>query len=66
LGTKQHGLPEIKFGDMVADKDIIELARKEAFELVEKDSGLKEERNRDLRELILERYKGKAELINVG
>jgi ATP-dependent DNA helicase RecG len=66
LGTRQHGLPEIRFGDIVTDRDILELARHEAFELADKDSGLKDERNKSLREVILERYKGKMELFEVG
>ncbi len=66
LGTRQHGLPEIKYGNMIADKDILELARREAFELVEKDSGLTDERNRNLREVILNRYKGKLGFFKVG
>ncbi len=66
LGTKQHGLPEIRFGNIIEDKAILELARKEAFELVDNDSGLKDERNRNLREAILERYKGKTEFLKVG
>ncbi|MBL7071350.1 MAG: ATP-dependent DNA helicase RecG [Candidatus Omnitrophica bacterium] len=66
LGTRQHGLPEIRFGDIVADKDILELARREAFELIEKDSNLSDERNRDLRDVIMERYKGKLEFLGVG
>lgn len=66
LGTKQHGLPEIRFGNIIEDKAMLELARKEAFELVDNDLGLKDERNRNLREAILERYKGKTEFLKVG
>jgi len=66
LGLKQHGLPEMRLGDISADRDILELARREAFELVEKDSGLKDEKNRNLREVILERYKGKMTFLRIG
>jgi len=66
LGTKQHGLPEIRFGDIIEDKAILELARKEAFELVDNDNELKDERHRNLHEVILERYKGKTEFLKVG
>ncbi len=66
LGTRQHGLPEIRFRDIVADKGILELARREAFELVERDSGLTDVRNRNLRGVILDRYKGKLGFFKVG
>ena len=66
LGTRQHGLPEIRFGGITADKDIVELARREALELAAEDSGLIDERHRDLREVITERYKGKVDFLKVG
>ncbi|MFH0840221.1 MAG: ATP-dependent DNA helicase RecG [Candidatus Omnitrophota bacterium] len=66
FGTRQHGLPEIRFGDLKEDKAILELARKEAFGLVAKDSGLRDERNRNLRDAVIERYKGKMQFLSVG
>ena len=66
LGTMQHGLSDIKFGDIKEDKAILELARKEAFRLVEKDCGLRDERHRNLREAVIERYKGKTGFLSVG
>lgn len=66
LGMRQHGLPEIRFGDIKEDKAILELARKEAFKLVAEDSGLRDERNRNLREAVIERYKGKMGFLSVG
>ncbi|MEK7867836.1 MAG: ATP-dependent DNA helicase RecG, partial [Candidatus Omnitrophota bacterium] len=37
FGTKQHGLPELKIANIIRDRDLLELAKKEAFELVQKD-----------------------------
>jgi len=37
FGIRQHGLPEIKVGNIVRDRDILEAAKAEAFELVKKD-----------------------------
>lgn len=37
FGTRQSGLPELKIGNIVRDRDILELAKKEAFEIVKKD-----------------------------
>jgi len=35
LGTRQSGLPDFKLADLVNDSEILELARKEAFEFIE-------------------------------
>lgn len=66
FGTRQHGLPEIKFGNILKDFSIMELARKEAFALVGRDPDFKEEHHRALKAALMERFKGKLDLINVG
>ena len=40
LGTRQSGLPEFRFANLVTDGPIIALAREEAFALIEHDPGL--------------------------
>ena len=37
LGEKQHGLPDIRVGDLESDQDLLFLARDDAFEIVKKD-----------------------------
>lgn len=66
FGTKQHGLPEIRFGNLAKDFGIMELARKEAFALIEKDPNLSEERHQPLKKSLYERFKGRLELVRVG
>jgi ATP-dependent DNA helicase RecG len=66
FGTRQHGLPEIRFGNLAKDFDIMEAARKEAFALVERDPNLKEEHHKGLKSVLGERFKGKLGLIRVG
>jgi len=67
FGTRQHGaLPEIRFGNILKDFGIMELARKEAFEIISKDPELAEEHYMPLRTALLERFKDKLDLINVA
>ncbi|MDP3803974.1 MAG: ATP-dependent DNA helicase RecG, partial [Candidatus Omnitrophota bacterium] len=66
FGTKQHGLPEIRFGNILKDFDIMERARIEAFSIVAKDPDLSEEHHRLLKEALAARFKGKLDLINVA
>ena len=66
FGTRQHGLPEIRFGNILKDFAIMEIARKEAFDLVAKDPFLKDARHQLLKRSMLARFKGKLDLINVA
>ncbi|MFH1848152.1 MAG: ATP-dependent DNA helicase RecG, partial [Candidatus Omnitrophota bacterium] len=66
FGTRQHGLPEIRFGNMIQDMEIMELARKEAFGVIAEDPDLSKFQNRLLRENLRDRFKGKMDLISVG
>src|SRR5690625_7842942 len=40
LGTKQSGLPEFRFGDIVDDRMLLEQAKNEAWDLIKKDPDL--------------------------
>jgi len=59
LGTRQSGLPELKFGNIVRDFAIMEEAREEAFNLVKEDPTLRDPRNAGIRQAIAERFGGK-------
>ena len=59
LGTRQSGLPELRIGNIAKDLTIMEGARKEAFDLVTDDPGLRDARNAGIRLSIEERFRGK-------
>ena len=63
LGTRQSGLPELKFGNIVKDFSIMEEAREEAFKLINEDPRLEDPRNRNIKKLVEERF-GKT--LNIG
>ncbi|MBT5419535.1 MAG: DNA helicase RecG, partial [Candidatus Cloacimonetes bacterium] len=66
FGTRQHGLPEFKIGDIINDYDIIKLAREDAFELVKEGNRSTDSKKQILLKRIMERFKGKLDLINTG
>ncbi|MFH1753063.1 MAG: ATP-dependent DNA helicase RecG [Candidatus Omnitrophota bacterium] len=66
FGTRQHGLPEIRFGNVVRDMEIMEIARKEAFSLIAEDPELKNYENRSLRAGLRKRFRDKIGLVKVG
>jgi ATP-dependent DNA helicase RecG len=59
LGTKQAGLPNFKFLDLSSDGEIITLARKEAFSIIEKDFQLRNSENVIVRKNYLKQFKEK-------
>jgi ATP-dependent DNA helicase RecG len=66
FGTRQHGLGEFRIGDLIADQDLLKLARKDAFALVSADAGLRGPEHALLRRAVLEKYGQTLELAEVG
>ncbi|MGB0715005.1 MAG: ATP-dependent DNA helicase RecG [Phycisphaerae bacterium] len=66
LGTRQHGMPRFKAGDVVSDVDLLQAARDDAAELLRSDEGLAKREHRSLREAVLHRYGRALGLIDVA
>lgn len=49
LGTKQSGLPDFRFADIIQDQDLLEVAKKQARELMEKDFLLSKKEHLELK-----------------
>ncbi len=62
FGTKQHGFPELKIADIVKDMDLLHKARKEAFQLVQKDPQLKLDTDLGTRHHFVRTYNEKFDL----
>lgn len=52
LGSRQHGLPDMKIADIFADRETLHLAGKEAEELIKRDPALHDPENAGLRDEI--------------
>jgi ATP-dependent DNA helicase RecG len=66
FGTRQHGLGELRLGDVVADAELLRAARKDAFALVAADAGLRQPEHAALRQAVLERYGQTLDLAEIG
>ncbi|MGA2193288.1 MAG: helicase-related protein, partial [Nitrospirota bacterium] len=66
LGTKQSGLPELSLGNIIRDEKILKAARKEVFDMVEKDPELSGPGVRALKAELLRKWESKLGLIAVG
>jgi len=56
LGTRQSGMPEFRYTDLVSDGDIITMARREAFAVIEADPHLRKPEHQKLRAAFLAEY----------
>jgi ATP-dependent DNA helicase RecG len=66
FGSKQHGLPDFRFFDPLRDEVILEPARREAREVVERDPELIRPEHRRYRDELVQRYGERARLYEVG
>jgi ATP-dependent DNA helicase RecG len=66
FGTRQHGLGELRFGDLIADREILQQARRDAFALVANDPGLVRAEHCLLRQVVVARYGRTLDLATVG
>ena len=66
FGTRQHGLPELRLGNLVEDYDLLQLAREEATQLIRKDPDLGRPEHQEIFRALMARYGKTMELIEVG
>ncbi|HGY55614.1 MAG TPA: ATP-dependent DNA helicase RecG [Caldithrix abyssi] len=66
FGTKQSGIPRFKLANPIADRDILETARQDAFELVQADPFLRSPENAPLTRYFKKHLKGRMELSKIG
>jgi ATP-dependent DNA helicase RecG len=66
FGTRQHGLGELRLGDVLRDADLLQTARRDAFALVAADAGLRDPDHALLRRAVLDRYGKTLELVEIG
>ncbi len=64
MGTRQSGLPDLRAANIIRDADLLEIARNEAFELVQRDPALTS--HPLLRDSLQRRWQGKLGLLSVG
>jgi ATP-dependent DNA helicase RecG len=66
FGTRQSGLPELQIANLITDKDLLSIARTEAFDLIERDPHLRLTEHLAVRDYLLARMKVALSLIDAG
>ncbi|MCP4650016.1 MAG: ATP-dependent DNA helicase RecG [PVC group bacterium] len=63
FGTRQHGLPELRIGNIITDIDVLTQARKEAFDYLEGNPSFSGVEGEVLKEELLDRFPHNKDLI---
>ena len=66
FGTRQHGLGDLRFGDLLRDRELLETARRDAIELVGDDARLLKPEHVLLRQAVIEKYGKTLDLASIG
>jgi ATP-dependent DNA helicase RecG len=66
LGTKQSGLPEFRYADIVEDRFLLEQAKSDAWAILKDDPKMKKEEHVNLKKLFSPYFKKRAEYYGIG
>ena len=66
LGTRQHGLPDLRIADLQQDRHWLFKARDDAFALIQNDRNLSLPQNEIIKKTIRKKFSGREELLRVG
>ncbi|MCK8818148.1 ATP-dependent DNA helicase RecG [Natroniella sulfidigena] len=66
FGTRQHGMPDLKVADILRDHKLLELAREDAFALVEQDQNLVQKKHQLLKQVLTEVFEYDFDLIDIS
>jgi ATP-dependent DNA helicase RecG len=66
FGTRQHGLPELRVGNLVQDFSLLEKARQDAFDLIRRDPKLEHPEHQAIVPRLRRMFGGKLSLIDAA
>ena len=66
MGTQQHGEWEFKIGNLLKDRDILEMTQEDSREVVSKDINLVQRENRNLRRCLIDLYQNQWHWIDLA
>lgn len=66
FSTRQHGLPDLKIANILEDYDLLVMARREAFKLIEDDPRLIRKEHLNIRKNLIDKFGSSIGLADVG
>ncbi len=66
FSTRQHGLPDLKIANIIDDYELLIMARKNAFEMAEKDPLMSAQKHKNIRNALLCKFGDTLGLVDVA
>jgi len=66
FGTKQSGFPELKHADIIEDKDLLIIAKNDAFKIISEDPPLQKKENQIIKQTIKTVYADKISYTRIA
>lgn len=66
FGTRQSGLPEFRFSNIVRDVRTLQTARSDAADILDDDPDLSQSKNRVIREVLKRKWRSELQYIEIG
>ena len=66
FSARQHGLPDLKIANIVEDFELLNLARRDAFAMIQSDPTLTQKQHALIRHELIKRFGTKLGLVDVG
>lgn len=66
FGKKQSGMPEFNLANPIRDREVLETARKDAFQLIEEDPQLRKSENTGVKRKISEEYSDRLAMYKIS
>lgn len=66
FGTRQSGMPTFKIANIISDAELLESAKKEAMNIIQKDPQLNQSEHQLMRLMLQAHWKGHLEIASVG
>jgi ATP-dependent DNA helicase RecG len=66
FSTRQHGLGDLKIANIIDDFDLLNLARRDAFAMIDADPSMNKPENAELRRTLIEKFGDSLGLVDIG
>jgi len=66
FSTRQHGLPDLKIANIIDDFELLNMARKDAFQIINADPALRQTQHQNLRRALIKKFGKNIGLVDIG